>query len=332
MKKLFPLVMLALVLFGCGGKGTEEQEENINLDDFKDRLSYVLGSVNAKSIVGSNDPNIARLDMEKIVKGFESNLNEEMPADCEQTLTKLFGPYFQDFDSTYADAGAECLGRLTAYSFYREMKEVGALNKIDLKMTVVGFRHGLLKKDTLVSEAEKQEIFNNFIKDIEAVMQKENEKAGKKMMEDAAKAPGAVVFENGIVLQTIKAGNGAMPKEGDDVKIEYILMSSKGDTLQSSYEMKKLMGTKDAVSLSLNQVIQGWSYALPKMKKGGKYKLYVPWELAYGERGMYNPQTQTLDIKPYESLCFVIELIDFAKSGTFVKPQPQVDPAQVMGN
>jgi FKBP-type peptidyl-prolyl cis-trans isomerase FkpA len=328
MKKLVWLFFAGLVLVSCGDKNATADDEVVNLDDFKDRLSYVLGSINAKSIVGSDDPNIARLNMELIVKGFEANLNDQMPTECEETLMKLFGPYYQDFDSTYADAGAECLGRLTAYSFFREMKEVDALKKISMKMTVTGFRHGLMKKDTLVPEAEKQEIFQNFIKDIEAVMQKENEKIGMKMLEEAAKIPGIKTFDNGILIQTLKEGKGGSPAEGDDVKIEYILLSAKGDTLQSSYEMKKMMGKNDPVALNLNQVVQGWSFALPKMKKGGKYKLYVPWNLAYGDRGMYNPQTQTMDIKPYESLAFVIELIDYGKSGTFVKEQPMPQPGQ----
>jgi FKBP-type peptidyl-prolyl cis-trans isomerase len=325
MKNLGVVLFTALLFVGCGGK-SEKTEDTVELKDFKDRLSYVLGSINAQSIVGQPDPNIARLDMELIAKGFEANLNDNMPKDCEATLTKLFGPYYQDFDSTYAAAGAECLGKLTAYSFYREMKEVGALDKIDLKMTVIGFRHGLLKKDSLVPEAEKKEIFGNFIKDIEAVMQKKNEAAGLKMIEDAKKVSGAKVFDNGIVIQDIKAGNGASPAITDDVKIEYILISASGDTLQSSYEMKKMTKNNDPVALSLTAVIPGWTFALPKMKKGGKYKLYVPWQLAYGEQGMYNPQTQSMDIKPFESLMFVIELIDFAKQGTFVKPQHQEMP------
>lgn len=328
MKKLMWLFFAGMVLASCGDKNSAADDEEVNLDDFKDRLSYVLGSINAKSIVGSDDPNILRLNMDLIVKGFEANLNDQMPTECEETLMKLFGPNYQDFDSTHADAGAECLGRLTAYSFFREMKEVDALKKISLKMTVTGFRHGLLKKDTLVPEAEKQEIFQNFIKDIEAVMQKENEKVGMKMLEEAAKIPGIQTFDNGILIQTLKEGKGGSPAEGDDVKIEYILLTATGDTLQSSYEMKKMMGKTDPVALSLNQVVQGWSFALPKMKKGGKYKLYVPWSLAYGDRGMYNPQTQTMDIKPYESLAFVIELIDYGKPGTFVKEQPMPQPGQ----
>lgn len=323
MKNFGVLLIAALVLLSCGGKN-EAADEVVELKDFKDRLSYVLGSINAQSIVGQPDQNIARLDMEKIAKGFEANLNDNMPSDCEATLQKLLGPYYQDFDSTYADAGADCLGRLTAYAFYREMKEVGALDKIDLKMTVTGFRHGLLKKDTLIAEAEKKEIFTNFIKDVEKVMQKKNEEAGKKMMEDAKKIKGAQVFDNGIVIQELRAGKGGSPSITDDVKIDYILISALGDTLQSSYEMRKMTNSSEAVKLNLGGVIQGWTFALPKMKKGGKYKLYVPWQLAYGEQGMYNPQTQTLDIKPFESLCFVIELIDYAKQGTFVKPQPDM--------
>jgi FKBP-type peptidyl-prolyl cis-trans isomerase len=54
----------------------------------------------------------------------------------------------------------------------------------------------------------------------------------------------------------------------------------------------------------------GWTYIVPKMKKGGKYRVYIPWDLAYGDQ------------MGRESLCFLIELVDYAKEGSFVKPQP----------
>ena len=53
-------------------------------------------------------------------------------------------------------------------------------------------------------------------------------------------------------------------------------------------------------------------FIVPKMKKGGKYRVYIPWELAYGEQ------------MGRESLCFLIELVDYAKEGTFVKQEPQM--------
>jgi FKBP-type peptidyl-prolyl cis-trans isomerase FkpA len=169
-----------------------------------------------------------------------------------------------------------------------------------------------LKKDTLIAETEKQTIIQNFIKDL-------NVKNGKRMMEKAAKIKGAQVFENGIVMEVISEGKGGNPGAKDDVKVEYILTSAMGDTVQSSYEMKKKPGApQEPVALKLNGgVIPGWSYIVPKMKKGGKYRIYVPWELAYGEE------------MGRESLCFVIELIDYAKEGTFVKPKaPEVNPTQ----
>lgn len=316
MKKLI-LFILPLLIFGCGEDDKKDTEEKVKLVSDKDRLSYVLGAMNAKTIVGTPDPNIQRLDMEIIAKGFADNLNNNNPLDCEAKLIKLFGPNFQDFNEKYAKEGAECLGRLTGYAFYQDMVKMGGLSSVDMNMAKIGFRHGLLKKDDLIADTEKQNIIQKFIKDLTI-------KSGEKMMADAKLIQGVEVFENGIVLERISEGKGASPSGKDDVKVEYILISALGDTMQSSYAMKKMTGNMDPVSLKLNGgVIPGWTYAIPKMKKGGKYKLYVPWQMAYGEQGMFNQQSGRYDIQPFESLCFVIELIDFAKEGTFVKPQPQ---------
>jgi FKBP-type peptidyl-prolyl cis-trans isomerase len=213
--------------------------------------------------------------MTEVANGFADNLNANKPSDCEATLMKLFGPNFQDFDSTYAKEGAACLGKLTANAFYTDMVKMKGLDLIDLKMTVTGFRHGLLKKDTIVSDEQKQAMIQRFIQSL-------NVKNGKKMMEDAAKIKGAQVFENGIVMEVITEGKGGSPAATDDVKVEYILTSATGDTVQSSYDMKKQKGTMEPVALKLNGgVIPGWSYVVPKMKKGGKYRVYIPWNLLH---------------------------------------------------
>ena len=212
-----------------------------------------------------------------------------------------------------AKEGALCLGRLTGYAFFQDITKMGGLSQVDFKMAKIGFRHGLLKKDTLIAETEKQAMIQNFIKDL-------NVKNGSKMMEKAKKIPGAQVFDNGIVMQVISDGKGGSPSATDDVKVEYILTSAMGDTVQSSYAMKLQSGSKDPVALKLNGgVIPGWTFIVPKMKKGGKYRVYVPWDLAYGEQ------------MGRESLCFVIELIDYAKEGSFVKPQPQTGIPQGQG-
>jgi FKBP-type peptidyl-prolyl cis-trans isomerase FkpA len=300
-----PFIYVAGLLFlaSCATNETKN-EEKIVLQTTKDSLSYVLGAMNAKTIVSTQDPNMAHLDLEEVAAGFAMNLNAKKPGDCENTLKKLFGPNFQDFDSTYAKDGAQCLGKLTGYSFYKDILKMNGLKNIDLNMAKIGFRHGLLKKDSIVQDAQKQLIIQNFLKML-------NEKNGRKMMANARKIKGAQIFENGIVMQIVQDGKGGSPSETDDVKVEYILTSAIGDTVQSSYAMKKQSGSKDPVSLNLNGgVIPGWTYIVPKMKKGGKYRVYIPWELAYGEQ------------MGRESLCFLIELVDFAKEGIFVKPQP----------
>ncbi|MFN6014776.1 MAG: hypothetical protein ACK47F_08815, partial [Flavobacteriales bacterium] len=150
MKKLIILFVIPAVLFSCGGNKEENVvEEKVELKTEKDRLSYVLGAMNAKTIVGTPDPNIERLDMKEIAKGFNENLRDNKPSDCEATLTKLFGPNFQDFDSTYAKEGAQGLGRLTGYAFYQDIKKMGGIDQVDFKIAKIGFRQGLLKKDTL---------------------------------------------------------------------------------------------------------------------------------------------------------------------------------------
>lgn len=312
MNKLF-LLILPLLFLGCGDKADDAAEEIVELKTEKDRLSYVLGAMNAKTIVGTDDPNIARLDMEEVALGFNDNLNTNKPSECENTLRKLFGPNFQDFDSTYAKDGANCLGRLTGYAFFKDITKMGGMDQVDMNMAKIGFRHGLLKKDTLVSETDKQAMIQSFIKDL-------NVKNGKKMMDKAKMIPGAQVFDNGIVMQVVSEGKGGSPSATDDVKVEYILTSAMGDTVQSSYAMKMQSGSKDPVALKLNGgVIPGWTLIVPKMKKGGKYRVYVPWELAYGEE------------MGRESLCFLIELVDYAKEGSFVKPQPQTAIPQGQG-
>lgn len=317
MKNLFFIALSAMILAACGGK---KAEEVITLTTEKDKLSYVLGAINAQAIVGQASSDMNRLNMEKVVEGFEAGLKaQDPPSDCQNTLMQLFGPSGQDFDTTHLIEGSVCIGRLTAYTFYREMKEVDELKNIDLQMTVKGFRAGLNKADTILSEKDKKAIFDKFIAGVEEKIKKQGEVANTKMMDGAKAKAGARVFDNGIVIHDLRPGTGASPSATDDVKIEYILMNSKGDTLQNSYEMKAMSGSKDAVSLNLTQVVPGWSFALPQMKKGGKYHLFVPWEMGYGEQGMYDPQSQTMVVKPFESLQFVIDLVDIAKQGTFVK-------------
>jgi FKBP-type peptidyl-prolyl cis-trans isomerase len=301
MKHLFFGTLILLFISACGTK--EEQAKPLKFKNSKDELSYVLGAINAKTIVSSGETSFANLDKDQLINGFNENLSSTPADDCLPELKKLFGPTYQDFNKKYVKSGSRCMGKMTGHAFYSDIKKLGGLSLVNLAMVKKGYADGLFLRDTVMKEAQMRQIMQDFMISL-------NEKAGIKMLEKAKKTPNATVFENGIILFTLKEGKGTLPNPTDDVKVHYILMSALGDTMQNSYSMKNQEGKIEPVPLQLGGgVIPGWSYAIPKMKIGGKYKIYIPWELAYGIEG------------GKESLCFEIDLLESAPSGTFVKPQ-----------
>lgn len=304
MRKWLFIAPLSL-LFACGDSETPAVVEEVNLDDYADRIGYVLGALNAESIMQSGGK-MNELNKELLIEGFGENLSDKDCSDCDDVLLGLFGPYGQDFDTTKIDAGSSCIGRITGFRFYTDMLGMGGLEKINLDKVKIGFQHGVYDADTLIDESEKRTMVQNFLVDI-------NSMNGERMISAAKNEPGAQVFDNGVVLFTLEEGNGEYPGATDDVEVEYILTNAVGDTVQSSYEMKKTNPAAGPVYLSLNGgVIPGWSFVIPKMRVGGKARAYIPWNLAYGEQG------------GKESLCFFIELKGFGPQGTLLKQQPQM--------
>lgn len=303
MKKVVYLFISLVTLVACGDE--KSAAEDVKLDDFKDKISYALGAEQAKMITESGDPNLAKLKFNKIIEGFNEGIKSEDAFDdaCKQTIQKLYGPYGQDFDTNYLDAGCVCIGKTVGSVFYAGWKKKGALDKIDIELAKIGFQHALEKRDTLIKMEERQKMVNDFVVDI-------NRKNGTKMLDAAKKLPNTQSLPGGIIIQTIQEGTGGSPLATDDVKADYVLMSSEGDTIESSFQYKKQPGG-ETPAFNLSQVIPGWTQSFQVLKKGGKYKLFIPADLAYGAQ------------KGFESLCFYVEFIDFGKAGSLVKPRPQ---------
>ena len=310
MKKYFLLTTLGLFLYACS---SSDEKETVKLTTFKDRISYALGADHARAITESGDPNFAKYDLEKMVIGFQEGLKNKKAFDngCESTIKKLFGNSGRSFDAKHALEGSECIGKLSGVIFNSSWTKNKALDKIDIKLVVKGFTDGLHKSDTLIKRDEQGMMIQNFMFDIYKLN-------GEKMLDDAKKLKNTKVLSSGIVIQTIKEGNGTNPAKGSDVLAHYILMNALGDTLQSSFDMVKIY-KQPLTPFGLTNVIQGWQEGIPLMKKGGTYKLYVPYHLAYGEQGMFNPQTKKYDIQPYQSLVFYIELINHGPAGSLTK-------------
>lgn len=123
--------------------------------------------------------------------------------------------------------------------------------------------------------------------------------AGKKFLAENAKKEGVKTTESGLQYKVLKAGEGAKPAATNKVTVHYEGRLLDGTVFDSSYKRG------ETISFPLNGVIKGWTEGLQLMSPGAKYEFYIPYDLAYGDRGAGQ------QIPPYATLIFVVELFSF---------------------
>ena len=141
------------------------------------------------------------------------------------------------------------------------------------------------------------------------------DKANAKLM-DSARAfmetnrarQGVKVTASGLQYEVLKEGNGAKPTTADSVTVHYRGELTDGRVFDNSYERG------EPLSFSLSRVIAGWQEGLQLMAEGSHYRLYIPYELGYGERGAGQ------DIPPFSPLIFDVELIAVKKATVETTP------------
>ena len=173
---------------------------------------------------------------------------------------------------------------------------------ISLKNFMAGFISGTTGKGGLMTPDSAAQVAQQLMRTIKAKnMEKEfgaNKKAGEDFLKANAKKDGVKTLESGVQYKVIKEGTGAMPKDTSMVKVHYEGKTLDGKVFDSSYKRGQ------PTDFRANQVIKGWTDALVHMPAGSIWEVYVPQELAYGER------QQGADIKPFSMLIFKIELIE----------------------
>jgi len=131
----------------------------------------------------------------------------------------------------------------------------------------------------------------------QAASGEDNMKKGQAFLKENAEAEGVKTTDSGLQYKVIEAGDGPKPKAEDKVTTHYRGTLIDGTVFDSSYERG------EPVSFPVNGVIPGWTEALQMMPVGSKWKLFIPAELAYGERGAGQA------IGPNETLIFEVELL-----------------------
>ena len=120
-------------------------------------------------------------------------------------------------------------------------------------------------------------------------------------LKENGKKDGVVTLPSGLQYMILTQGSGAMPGTEDIVKVHYTGTTIDGTKFDSSYDRG------EPAQFRVSNVIRGWVEGLQLMHEGTKMMLYVPYDLAYGERGAGNV------IKPFETLIFEVELLEVIK-------------------
>lgn len=129
----------------------------------------------------------------------------------------------------------------------------------------------------------------------------ENRIAGEKFLEENKTKEGVVTLPSGLQYKVITMGDGEKPTASQKVKVDYEGRLIDGTVFDSSYKRGQ------PATFGVTQVIKGWTEALQLMPVGSKWEVYIPYQLAYGDR------EQGGDIKPYSALIFTVELKDIEK-------------------
>ncbi len=280
------LAAVAAVMMWSCGNGTPKA----NLKSDVDTVSYAIGMAQSNGLkeylVGRLGVDTAYMD--EFIKG----LNEGANAGDDKKKAAYY-------------AGIQIgqqIGNQMVKGINHELFGEDSTKTISLRNFMAGFISGTTGKDGLMTVDSAQQVAQEMMRTIKAKnMEKEfgpNKKAGEDFLKENAKKEGITVLPSGVQYKVLKEGNGPMPKDTSMVRVHYEGKTLDGKVFDSSYKREK------PADFRANQVIKGWTEALVHMPAGSVWEVYIPQELAYGER------QQGSDIKPFSMLTFKIELIE----------------------
>lgn len=184
-----------------------------------------------------------------------------------------------------------------------------ARQKLDIDPAILarGIADALANRKSALSPEELQEAFEQLQQQMASKAKLAGEKAkqdGVAYLEANAKKEGIKVTKSGLQYQVLRSGKGATPKATDTVATHYKGRLINGTVFDGSYEGDEPTANDKPVEFPVNGVIKGWTEALQLMKAGDKWRLHIPSDLAYGERGAGG------EIGPHQVLVFDIELLE----------------------
>jgi FKBP-type peptidyl-prolyl cis-trans isomerase len=317
--------LLVLVL-GLSIMSCQNKKASLEIKNHVDSISYVMGVLDGGGLVQSFEQGQidSLIDMDTYLEALLEGANKKelrLNPDSNEMVIRSF---FQDFQMHKMMEMRDTTGNAPAFKPAKTL-----LDSISYLMGA-GAGKGLIESfqkagldtlvrvdiylDALVTSAKKGEIklegeanmpmVNEFFT---AIKEKEmtakfgaNKAAGEEFLAKNKAVEGVVVTQSGLQYEIIKEGKGAQPTFNDQVKVHYTGSLLDGTVFDSSVERG------EPAVFGVGQVIKGWTEALQLMTVGSKWKLYIPYDIAYGTRDMG-------EIKPYSMLIFEVELLEIVK-------------------
>ena len=287
MKKISIVAVLAIAAAGFTACGNQGPKANLKTD--VDTMSYAIGMAQTQGLkeylVGSLEVDTAY--MAEFIKG----LNEGANAGDNKKKAAYY-------------AGIQ-IGQQIANRMFKginhEVFGDDSTKTISMKNFLAGFISGTTGKNGLMTIDSAQMVAQRLIQEIKAKEMAKtygpNKEAGEKFLAANAKKDGVKTLASGVQYKVIKEGTGAMPADTSLVKVHYEGRLINDTIFDSSYKRG------EPATFRANQVIKGWTEALTHMPAGSVWEVYIPQELAYGERAQSK-------IDPFSALIFKIELIE----------------------
>jgi FKBP-type peptidyl-prolyl cis-trans isomerase len=226
----------------------------------------------------------------KDLKDQVSKLNAEV-AQLKSQIEDLKKPKVILLDNEHKKA-SYALGNLMATNF----KSQGA-DSLDVESMYEALKDVYQNKTPKMDQAECMTTFQAYMqKSVEAKSAK-NREENTRFLEENKKKEGVQTTASGLQYQVMKSGSGKKPGPNDQVTVHYTGKLLDGTVFDSSVERG------EPATFGVSQVIRGWTEALQLMKEGDKWTLFIPDDLAYGDRGA------GAQIPPFSILVFEVELI-----------------------
>ncbi|HOU98959.1 MAG TPA: FKBP-type peptidyl-prolyl cis-trans isomerase [Bacteroidales bacterium] len=173
---------------------------------------------------------------------------------------------------------------------------------INSDLFIQGFNAVLSNNNPAMTSEQAMKVIQSYFMAQQAKEMEKSKNESEKFLADNAKKEGVQTLPSGLQYKVISEGKGEKAKANSKVKVNYTGKLVNGNVFDSSKPNEPV-----TFNLGKNEIIAGWEEGIQLMSVGSKYEFYIPYQLAYGEKGYLGV------IPPYATLIFEIELVGIEK-------------------